>query len=143
MAKHIPSWLLKSIKLYVQYFCASLAGIPTGLIAFGLIKSGVNEFVSLSVAIVFGFVIAAFIWRMLDGVLLAERQVAIDAQPIVTNFSWQVQSIGGGACLASTMVIFVAVNTTDVPKPTVEHKPLNELCHTGTGTRMQMIASQE
>lgn len=142
MVQHIPYWLLKSIKLYVQYLCASLAGIPAGLLAFGLIKSGMNEFASLFVAIVVGLVVAAFIWRTIDRVLVTSRQATIKTQPIVTSFNWQVHSIGGGAYLASTMIVVAAaVNTVDPPKPTTEYKSLNERCHTGTGTRIRMQPS--
>jgi hypothetical protein len=136
----ISSWLPKCAKLYLQYFCASLASVPAGLLAFGLIKAGLREPTSVSVAIVAGLALAAIIWRILNRYLFPEASVATQANIEITSFIWQIQGIGGGAYLAGTMAIITSVAT---PAPSVEYKSFSTTCRTGTATRIYAPSSQE
>jgi hypothetical protein len=143
MARRIQFWRSSFLILYLQYLLSSLAAIPAGLLAYALIKLGINEFISLSGAIISGLVIAGFVWTKFDKVLFAERQALIQSQTLVGSFYWQFQNIGSGACLAGTIAIVATSTTIASPTSTVEYKTLNQGCRTGTATLMQLPSKKE
>src|SRR4028119_1171433 len=115
MARRTQSLLPSFLILSLQYLLSSLAAIPAGLLAYALIKSGINEFISLSVAIISGLVIAGFVWTKFDKVLFAKHQAPIETQTAVASFNWQIQTVGSGSCLAGTIAIVATATTIASP----------------------------
>jgi hypothetical protein len=142
MVERTPSWLLKVLRLYIQYFCASLASIPAGLLAYALIKSGLSEFASLGVAIIPGLAIAIIVWQILDRRLPVGHRDSVQSQTALIALAWDFEHIRGSAYIAGTIVLATTV-TTFSSRSSVECKSLSECSRTGTATRMQVPSNKE
>lgn len=143
MARRIQFWRPSFFTLSLQYLLSSLAAIPAGLLAYALIKSGISEFISLSVAIISSLVIAGFVWTKFDKVLFAKHQAPIETQTDVASFNWQIQTVGSGTCLAGTIAIVATVAAIPPNTPTIEYKNLHQRCRTGTTIMMQVSSEKE
>ena len=116
--EHIPFWLRKIFKLFLQYMAVAIAAIPAGMIYILCFKLSGNQNVSLVISVSVGVISAHLAWKSLDKKLVIFRS-SQRSYVVVPALAGNNYAFDGGLRVATAGIALYLIASPMTPPRTV------------------------